>query len=99
MKENAELRKTVDQLRKENKETEGLRQENERLKRLLEENEIPWESTPGDDKQIRPHSAFPVKSENPEFGEARTTAAPESEEMPTHQNPETRTAIPVNDGK
>ena len=89
----------VAELRKVEKETEGLRQENKQLKRLLEENEISWESTSDDQQQIYRHGAFAVNSENPESGEARTTAAPVSGETPTPQYPETRTAIRVNEGK
>ena len=89
----------IAELSEANKETEGLRQENDELKRLLKEHRIPWESTPVVGKRIYPNSAISGKSENPESGGARTTAAPGSGETPTHQHPETRTPIPVNAGK
>ena len=78
------LRKTEEELREANqkiaefsetrKEVDDLRQENDRLRRLRKDKEIP--SEPTSEKQIRPHSAFPVKGDNPESGGERTMAAP-----------------------
>ena len=95
-KKNTDLRQENADLRQENTD---LRQENDRLKRQLEEKGTPKETTSVDQGQIYPHSAFSGNSENPGSGGARTTAVPESGETPTLQHPETRTAIPVSEGK